>query len=844
MLRVNRRRLTILCAMSCVPLGRGYAQSHMAPAAEPLSAPIISESLSQALGEFIALTHLQLVYVSRLALGKTSQPVPAGPPAAESLSQLLQGTGLLAVFLNDHTVELLERPREQRDSEVDAAALQEVVVTANKRSEILRTVPMSISVFSSADMEIAGIKDIGGISAATTGVDYDFSSQYGPGILTNFAIRGISSNIGDATTGIYIDDTPIQSGHTSLGNAFPLAFDMERVEVLRGPQGVLFGRSAEGGAIRFITNEASTTSTSLLTHSEIALTDDGGTSDELGAALGGPLIDGELGARVSAWYRIDGGYVNRDDPFTGTIVESNANHSDSEALKIGLAYEPSDTLRIVPSLSYQSVKLHDSPVFYVGASQAQAGRLDSGKLLRQPSVDSFTLGSVQFTQALSGADLTAITSYFDRAARTTVDSTNAAGVDFYGGFGNPLGPAFPTSYAQAVPTLLRLHQIQLSEEVRLASPHPAARLTWMGGLFVSKWHQDSFQDTFAIAAPTVAGILESIEAHYTEISAFGQIRWLFTDAISLGTGVRVGQNNSGGTDRDRGIANPEAIPITQTRGHETLPATPRFDLSYQPNSLSFFYAAITKGFRTGGSNGTLHVRCTGSADPASFAPDEVWSYELGSKSQLFDHRVQLNASIYDIHWNNIQETVDDACGNEYITNSGAARSRGFDLDVDAAVANRLRVSLAIGLVDVRYTRTVTNANSQVVVDQGTVVGGVPSVPAPWSGIVSARYDWPFGAWTTYLRAENIAHSHNTGPFSEHDPKSINPSPRARADPATNIVNMQLGLHRSCMDVRVFVNNALNDLPLLRGNADAPASALVYAHTVRPRTVGISGTCVF
>jgi outer membrane receptor protein involved in Fe transport len=582
MLRVNRRRLTLSCALLCVPIGRGYAQSHMAPAAEPLSAPLVSQSLPQALAEFTALTHLQLVYVSRLAVGKTSQAVPAGSPAAEGLSRLLQGTGLSAVFLNDHTVEVFERPRQKAPSnaEVDAAALQEVVVTADKRSEVLRSVPMSISVLSSADMDIAGIKDIGGISAVITGIEYDFSSQFGPGILTNFAIRGISSAMGDATTGVYVDDTPIQSGHTSLGSAFPLAFDMARVEVLRGPQGVLFGRSTEGGAIRFITNEASTTSTSLLSHSEIATTDGGGMSEELGAAAGGPLIEGELGARVSAWYRTDGGYVNRIDPFTGTIVESNANHSDSEAFKIGLAYEPNDTVRIVPSLNYQSVKLHDSPVFYVGASQPQAGSLDNGKLLRQPSVDSFTLSSVKLTQALAGADLTAITSYFDRAARTTVDSTNAAGVDYYDGFGNPLGPAFPSSYAQAVPTLLTLDQTQLSEEVRLASPQSGARLSWMSGLFVSNWRQGSSRNTYALVAPTVAGILENTESHSTEISAFGQVRWLVTDAISLGTGVRIGHNNSEDTDRNGGLANPAATPLTQTRSHETLPATPRFDLSY------------------------------------------------------------------------------------------------------------------------------------------------------------------------------------------------------------------------------------------------------------------------
>src|SRR5260370_30425113 len=123
-----------------------------------------------------------------------------------------------------------------------------------------------------------GIQGIAGISAVTTGIEHDFSSQYGPGILSNIAIRGISGDKGDATTGIYVDDTPIQTPHTTFGNAYPATFDLAQVEVLRGPQGVLFGRGAEGGAIRFITNEPSTTTASQLYRSEVSTTDQGAAS--------------------------------------------------------------------------------------------------------------------------------------------------------------------------------------------------------------------------------------------------------------------------------------------------------------------------------------------------------------------------------------------------------------------------------------------------------------------------------------------------------------------------------------------------------------------------------------
>lgn len=817
-------------------------QAHGAPGEVPLSAPIAAQPLPQALTAFGELSHLQLVYVSQIAAGKMSRAVSPGSSAAQSLTRLLQGTELSFLFLNERTVEIYKRPVSSEPREAVPAALKEVLVTATKRSETLRTVPMSISVLLAADMDAAGIQDMGGIASVTTGIELDASSQYGPGILTNLAIRGISADKGDATTGIYVDDTPIQSASSAFGNAYPLIFDLAQVEVLRGPQGVLFGRNAEGGAIRFVTNEPSTTSDTLRYRAQFSFTERGGFGYEVGVAGGAPVVEGTLGARASVWYRRESGYIDHIDPFTGAILDADANRAGSEAVRLALAFEPNDALRIVPSVSYQSVKLHDTPIFYVDASPPSASGLDNGKLLRQPSVDSFTLGSIKLTQGLPGAKLTSITSFFDRAAKATVDTTNVAGAVYFGGYGNPLGPAYPSSYANAIPSLVTVHAIDLFEEVRLTSANPAARLTWLGGLFYSKRRENIFQDTYAIVAPTVPGILTDENDSSTEISAFGQARWSFTSGFSLGAGMRIGRLRNEGIEHSAGFANTGAAAVATVSSHEHLPPTPRFDLTYQWDSQTFFYAAIAKGFRSGGSNGTPPRACPANTYPKTFAPDSVWSFEVGAKNQLFDNRLQLNLSVYDIHWNNIQEHVDDVCLNGYTTNSGAARSTGFDLDAEAVLTNRLRVSMAVGMVDVRYTRTVANADGTLIVDRGTQVGGVPSVPAPWSGTVTARYEWPLEAGMAYVRIENTVHSHNPGPFSEWDPRNINYAPRLRADPATDMLNVNIGLHRKCADLKFFVTNALNRHPLLQTSADAVGSSLYYAYTFRPRTLGVEGSC--
>jgi iron complex outermembrane receptor protein len=805
-----------------------------------LSTEIPAQPLQQALIAFANSTHLHLVYFSQLAHGKISKPVPAGLPAPDGLSRLLEGTGLTYEFLDPRTITILEqttaKPPARDDPEV---SLNEIVVSAMKRDELLSTVPMSISVLSADRLSESGINDISGVAAVSNGVEYDFSSQYGPGILTDIAIRGISAQRGDATTGIYIDDTPIQIPHSVFNNPNPLTFDLARVEVLRGPQGVLFGRSAEGGAIRFITNEPSTTTTSELYRSEVSVTEHGTTTYEAGAAVGGPLIADVLGARISAWYRHDGGYVDRIDPFTGATVDANANHSANELLRLNFAFEPNDRFRIVPGFTYQSVSLHDTPSFYANQSDPAMGVLDNGKLLDQPSIDQFRMGSVRMTARFGGANLTVVTSYFDRTAAATVDQTNAAGVYYFGGFGNPMGPEFPTSYSDAIPSSLTQHWIEDSAEMRIASAVPSGPLTWLGGIFYSRLRDGSTKDTYAITAPSIPGILTDEYDITREISIFANGEWSFTSQWSAGAGVRLGWTQTGGWSRNGGFANTSAMPFAQSSDRETLPPTPRFDLSYHPDSLNLFYAAVARGFRSGGINGIRPIECGGSADPLTYAPDSVWSFELGAKNQLLEGRLQLNTSVFDIRWPGIQESVYDACGNSLTTNAGEARSIGFDLDLEALVTERLRVTLALGMLDARYIRTVKAANGELIVDKGTVVGGVPSVPAPWDGTLSARYDWPLVQGVKgYARMEEIVHSHNPGPFSELDPKNIDYDPTLRADPATDLLNLQLGVVWGNSDIKVFVDNAFDSQPELQRDADAPGSPLVYAYTLRPRTVGV------
>src|SRR5215475_7080245 len=198
----------------------------------------------------------------------------------------------------------------QAQEQEQAGPLQEVVVTATRHEEPLSKVPISVTAMTQDEMDQMGIKDFQDMVRFTPGVSIDTAGT------NSISIRGISSSAGADTTGIYIDDTPIQMRSVGFNpdDTLPKAFDLDRVEVLRGPQGTLFGAGSEGGTVRYILVQPSLTTSSTYLRAEGSYTDGGQPSYEAGIAHGGPIVDGTLGYRVSAWYRQDGGWIDRVDP--------------------------------------------------------------------------------------------------------------------------------------------------------------------------------------------------------------------------------------------------------------------------------------------------------------------------------------------------------------------------------------------------------------------------------------------------------------------------------------------------------------------------------------------------
>jgi outer membrane receptor protein involved in Fe transport len=724
--------------------------------------------------------------------------------------------------------------------------LTEIVVTATRREENLEHVPASIVALSQSDMELTGAKSIDDITALVPGVEFD-RDTFG-GQISFISFRGIYAVAGESTTGVYIDDTAIQgrinpNGFSFFGNPYPVTFDLNRVEFERGPQGTLFGAGAEGGAVRFIFNQPNLKEFTGEARAEIADTQGGALSYEYGLALGGPIVPDMLGFRASAYYRTDGGYINRIDPFNSQVVQSNSNGVETKAFRLAFTGAIGEAVTVTPSVVYQSTQTHDQSVFTAYLSNSSNGDFNSGQLLAQPSSDTFYLPALDIEADLGFGKLSSVTSYFSRTANTLVDVTRLFGL-ISGGYGNPLGPEFPASYADAALEPSGTSQDVFTQEIRLASPDSLSRLKWVVGLFYSHARQDEVSNTYSRVISAENGVPPSQPLLYvatntidTQSAAFGQVEYVIAGGLKATVGLRVEHMKTDYTDLAGGIFNAGVLPVA-SGGESENPVTPKFALSYQADTDNLYYIDVAKGYRVGGANSPLPSYC-GTTDPITYASDQVWAYEAGAKNRLLGNRLQIDASVFHVDWRNIQQDIFLPCGFGFLANSKNASSDGFDVAIEALVTQRLKIDVSVAYTNAKLRNDVSYAGS-LIVQKGDAIGAVPEVISPWNVTLSGQYDIALpGSIKGYLRAEDLFRSRNPGPFATDIPNTIGYAPAFVPNPSTNVVNMRVGAIKGRTEVSLFLQNVLNSQPLLFKNVDYQGSAIVDYSTFRPRTFGLN-----
>jgi len=736
--------------------------------------------------------------------------------------------------------------KEASNTEEDRGQLEEIQVTATRRSESLEKVPISIAALTQQDMADAQIKNISDIAAVTPGLVFQldgFSST-----LTVISMRGLESLFGASTVGVYLDDTPIQSRLSSdgnIGNPYPAVFDLNRVEVERGPQGTLFGAGSEAGTVRFISNEPSLSEFSGYTHAELSSTQDGAPSYEIGAAAGGPIVEDAVGFRASVWERTNGGYLDQVTPWNGDTVARDTNKDQTLATKIAFTFKVNDDIRITPSVFYQDFVGYGNSRFDPNFSNPSQGIFSSVTLLPETWSDHFVVPSIKLEDHLPFAELTAIASYTNRSALLENDLGGLLGAIGLVNYGNPLGPSYASSPADVSPFYTGTSDRAFTEEVRLASNDRDAFFTWVAGIFNDHRTQvDSQLEYSLLVAPTGHEIfytLQSVTDDQTAVFAQGDLH--LTSQLTLTLGERIAkvktvQSNINGTGALDAVPPYAITSISQT------PQTPHASLSYQVDRNNLFYASVSRGFRIGGANDPLPSVCDYTSVPQSYTADFVTNYEVGAKDLLFDGRMKIDSSVFHIIWSNIQQLAQPACGISFTFNGGGAVSNGFDLALEGLVTSKLKVDLDVGYANAYFTSDVYDAKDHILVSSGDKIGYLPFVSPPWDVNASVNYEIPVReADKLRLRLEYQYRSRNPGPFINQNPLSPNYAPQETQDPATSLWNAKAGLTLGKVDLGLFVNNLLNAHPLLDKYGQAVLSAPTYS-TFRPRTLGVSATVPF
>jgi iron complex outermembrane recepter protein len=690
--------------------------------------------------------------------------------------------------------------------------LDEVVVTAQKRDERLQDVPVPVTTISAATL----------LSANNTRIqDYysnipNFSISPSPsaGGEQMLAIRGISTGFGtNPTVGITVDDVPFGSSSNLLGNTIPDIdpSDLARVEVLRGPQGTLYGASSMGGLLKFVTVDPSTDRLSGRLETDVIGVHNGNAPGYgLRGAANVPLTD-TLAVRVSGFTREDPGYI--DNPITGRDGLNKAvayggrfsalwRPSDAFSLKLGALYQDlksqgSSDVDLLPTLS----GLQQNYIPGIGGADRQVQVYSA--------VANLKLGSATLT-SVTGYNINKITdsfdfSYLDSATANTV--FNRTG----------LGAAVLTNGKNE----------KFSQEIRADIPL-GSFVEWLVGGFYTHEKTPFAQDVRAFDQATGADagdlLYLPVPATYTEYAGFTDLTFKITEAFDIQFGAResrIEQTNEAATETGPlltgGLASVTAV--TSSADAFTYLVTPRLRLS--PNLM--VYARLASGYRAGGPNSFN----TDPTVPRQYNPDKTYNYEIGVKGDVLDHRISFDGSLFYIDWKDLQLNLLDPNPPNitYTTNATRAKSQGVELSVQARPVDGLTLDAWVTWDDAVLTENMP-ANSTVVGSEGDRL----PYSSRFSGNFSVNDDFPLTDNLTGYAGATVSYvGDRVGTFLGSPDRQIYPS-YTRTD-------VHGGVAYDAWKVNLFVTNITDQRGVLGGGAGTyPPFAFRY---IQPRTVGVS-----
>jgi iron complex outermembrane receptor protein len=779
--------------------------------------------------------------------------------------------------------------QEQQATPAGEGVREEVTVTARKQgSESLSEIPFSIAAPTEEVLRERGAESLEDVSANVAG----FSIQnLGPG-QSQVAIRGVSAGqiVRDQPgvkeqVGVYLDESVIS---LSLFTPDIDLFDMSRIEVLRGPQGTLFGSGSLSGTVRYITNQPQLGVTESVAEFSLSSVEGGSIGGGVKVASNVPL--GEKAAmRVTAYYNGLPGYIDAIQP----DLSRNRDVNDGERYGVRLAFQiaPNDQLTVTPRLIYQKVDTNGwnradaynilGNPFTTTRPAVNLGEREQFTQIEEPFTDEFLLADLAINYDFGDVQLTSVTSYTNRDVLVVRDAGALTSSITGGSIGLP-----ENVYTLDAPLDDATEAKVLTQELRFSGR--SGSFDWVAGAFYSTMEREYAQDllvagfssltgipTQGLAAPQDVLFYSDLSYDFDQLAIFGEATWAVTDRLDLTGGLRWYDYEE---DREQifdGIFGNDnnGTSLVSTPGSTSADGiVPRLIASFKATENTRVNAQVSRGFRLGGINDPLNVPLCTPADLATFGgrdsweDEKLWNYEVGSKSSFGQGRGSFSAAALYMDIEDLQATVTaGSCSSRVVFNVPKARSTGVELELALQPTPVFDFAISASYTDseLQSSLTSTDGAGNVSIVAGIEKGNrLPTVP-DFQAAVAANYRFELSsAWTGYVSGtfqhvgsrytqigdqaagfgvvDLLSFAPNTigGPLTQNT-FSFDPEL-----PAYNLLNLRFGVISAKWDIALFVNNATDEVALLALDQERGTRARVSYLTNQPRTIGINARLNF
>jgi iron complex outermembrane recepter protein len=720
-----------------------------------------------------------------------------------------------------------------------AGQLQEVVVTANRLGEQdLQKTPITVTSLDTNTLDRTNLNSLADITRDVPGINVtDFGGGQNVIIIRGVTTDGLPVNTDNETqptVSVYLDDTPI-----SLAGATPdlRVFDLERVEVVRGPQGTLYGAGAMAGNIRYITRKPNPSAFEALVEASGDYTKYGTTGYSMRGILNTPLVADRLALRVAVYQDEDPGWI--DNVLTG---QTNVNSQRTTQLRAALRLSNTGNWTVDTSYLYGRVLRDENNAVYSGLAIDEYAGVVPGEYH-----DGYQIFNLTAEYKAASFDFSSSTSYDDRSIDSTADqSFFGEGISSF--FTSPPVPAVDIPTAN----VLRSGIHDFAQELRIAS---IALKQWKGQAGVFYEHQGRSQwqnfpskgfdalwggnslDLGAFTTDTFfSGQTNSVTR---QVAVFGELTYSPNERLDLTAGARYFDWRQSFDLYFAGLfgINPATgAPLTVNGTSKESGTNPRFNAALHVTPDVMVFAEAAKGFRYGGINQPVPLgpppACSdylapATSAPLTFGPDYLWSYSLGEKASLLNRRLTLNATVYELRWKDVQTRKNlPQCGYYYIENKGDVRSDGVEFEGQWQATPSLAFGITGAYIDARADGAITNLNAP----DGARAPYFPRFAAS----LQARYSRSLFNGNFLLTAD---FGHRGDVTTDFDVTSSN----YRVIPANNVTNAAATLQHGRVEWTIYGRNLTNEKVIIGispGGLAAPYQPGDLVYVGRPLTIGL------